>query len=302
MSSRPSASGVNPSSPELWHRYVRACPRPGSRAARVGAAPRDRLGAHAVLGRRLRAASAAEVGAHPAAGEPVAVVGVEQQAADAVLELAADPALLLRRVPARQRRRHRVVGRGQRDLVERAVAQLRRAVARRHRLRGRLGAAAGAEGADAPPRSAPPRRRHREAARARRLAGAGVSGTPAPPRPVDHAQDDLEPLVEHVDADERDRDLQRGQRPRDQQQARRRPGWPRARAAARYPCGSVVAIRHAARSGPSIVDRARSATPPPRRRPRPPPRAPSRSARRSPRYASHTAAAAPSHEQRARHR
>ena len=50
--------------------------------------------------------------------------------------------------------------------------------------------------------------------------GAGVSGA-ALLRAVDHAQDDLEPLVEHVDADERDRDPQRRQRLRDQQRARR---------------------------------------------------------------------------------
>src|SRR3712207_8717957 len=48
---------------------------------------------------QLRAA--AEVGPHAPVGQQVAVVGVEQQAAYAVVELTAEPALLLRREPPR---------------------------------------------------------------------------------------------------------------------------------------------------------------------------------------------------------
>ena len=135
---------------------------------------------------------AREVRPRAAVREPVGVVGVEQQAADAGLELAADRALLQRREPARERHRHRVVRGRERDLVERPVAQVGVAVAARDlRRRGRVGAAGRHEpGAHAATmrrrrdghgdRREPPARAHArgaDAGRGRRSAAG------APPRP-----------------------------------------------------------------------------------------------------------------------
>jgi len=109
----------------------------------------DRLGADAVLrGLSALVLGAAEVRAQAAVAQAVGVVGVDQQASDAVLELARDRPVLLGGEPARQRDRHRVVRGDEGDPVERAVAELDVAVAGvRPRRRGRRAARA-EEGGD----------------------------------------------------------------------------------------------------------------------------------------------------------
>jgi hypothetical protein len=85
---------------------------------------RDGLLAHAVLLGAVDQLDPRRVGAQPAVGQPVGVVGVDQQPAHAVGELLGDRPVHERRVPARQRGGHRVVRGRQRDLGERPVAQL----------------------------------------------------------------------------------------------------------------------------------------------------------------------------------
>ena len=66
---------------------------------------------------------------HHPVGAHVRVVGVEQEPANAERELLRDPHLLVRYLPSERGRRHRVVSRGQDDLIELAVAVARVAVA-----------------------------------------------------------------------------------------------------------------------------------------------------------------------------
>ncbi len=177
----------------------------------------EALVAHAVLVLdEVEVLAAVDERAHPAAGEPVGVVGVPEQAADPVLELAGDRAILLGGEPALERRRHRVV-RGREDhLVEGLVAQARVAVACGDRGRGRARAAPAQEGDDRAGDEQHGDRRHREAPGA----ATEPAGSPLPRRrlllgigrPVDQPQDRLDALVGDVDADERRGDLDRRQR------------------------------------------------------------------------------------------
>ena len=81
-----------------------------------------------------------EVGADPAVGALDAPVGVDQEEADAVVELALDGALLVGDQPSGAvGRRERVVGAGEDRLVQPQVAQVHRAVAARPRQRLRFG-------------------------------------------------------------------------------------------------------------------------------------------------------------------
>src|SRR4051812_25827074 len=121
MSPRTSASGVDPSSQNVWQRYMPRLPGPrkpsrsrsrsaASLAALAGAAKAEPLAqpqrgvdarlADAVLrDLALHLFLAAEVRARATVRKPVGVVRIDQQAADAVRELAGDRVLLQRGVP-----------------------------------------------------------------------------------------------------------------------------------------------------------------------------------------------------------
>ena len=97
MSLSPSSSGVAPSSQNVWQRYIPRSPSP-----RNPIRSRSRSAASTLAGltpswviARCIACRVSEVRARAAVRQPVRVVRVEQQAADAVLELALDRALLL---------------------------------------------------------------------------------------------------------------------------------------------------------------------------------------------------------------
>ena len=161
---------------------------------------------------------AREVRPRAAAREPVGVVRVEQQAADAGLELAADRALLQRREPARERDRHGVVRGRERDRVERPVAQVGAAVAARDLRRcGRIGAAGGDE--PGTQRRHDERRRDGHGDRREPPARAHARGTDAGGA-ADQPEDGLHALVEHVDPGEPGPEEQGGLGPGDHQSAR----------------------------------------------------------------------------------
>ena len=141
---RPRRAACRPSSQNEWHRYMPRSPspeKPSRSRSRSAASTASR--AHAVLARvapqlladRRRTCAGARL-------EAVGVVRVDEQPADAVAQLVGDRRVLRGRVPAGQRHRHRVVRRGERHVVERAVAQLARArcTARRRGRGGRRAA------------------------------------------------------------------------------------------------------------------------------------------------------------------
>ena len=201
----------------------------------------ERLLADAVLLHRgLRLRPLDELRAHPAAGKPVAVVGVDQQPADAVVELIGDGRVLLGREPAGERHRHRVVRRGEHQLVDRLAAELVVPVARPAVRRGDRRAAAAHERAD--------RERHDQGAGQRRdqpppAATARAALGALLGRPVDEAEDRRHALVDQVGAGQRQEQLDDGvarhqhHHPGRDQAEPAQPAQQRALGLDRQPCG-----------------------------------------------------------------
>ena len=97
MSARPVASGVAPSSQNVWQRNAPRSPlplKPSRERSRSAASTACGL-TPSCFARACRFGVVPELRAHPAAAELVAVVGVEQETADPVVELSPDRALLL---------------------------------------------------------------------------------------------------------------------------------------------------------------------------------------------------------------
>ena len=279
-----------PSSQNVWQRYIPRLPSPAKPSrSRSRSAASTRSLAHAVLAQPRPGSPRAEVGAHPAARQPVAVVGVDQQPADAVASWSAIGRVLLGGVPAGQRHRHRVVGRRQRDLVQRPVAQRERCrCTARPAAAGALTPPEPTKAADATttttaPTTATARRRgHRGAGppaltswRGRRRVDRAAAGSPSP--------------VDEVDAGDREQQRQRRRDARKNEDPggqRRRRAAPAARAAAaRWPSPGRAGAA-ARRSRPAGSARPR------RRGHRPEPARIQPAVRRSPRNASQTAPAA----------
>ena len=261
MSSRTDSSGVAPSSQNVWQRYMPRSPLPSKPSALADAQRGvDGLRAHAVL---LRPRWSAPPGCRSTCA-PCRSGGGRRSACRSAgrgcrrASWSAIGALLLGRVPAGQRDRHRVVRRRERDLVERAVAQLVVPVAAAGGRRGGR-RAAGAE-------EARPRRRRSGRGRSRRpRPGAGRRAARrrragARPRaaggPVDEPQDRGHALVDQVDAE-------RGQQQREDRVALRRcTSTPAATKAAprsarrRRRSGSRASQSAARRSGSPTVDAA----------------------------------------------
>ena len=146
-------------------------------------------------------------------------MGVDQQAADAVVELDRDRLLLQRREPSGLRRRHRVVGGGERDLVERPVAQRGEPVAAGEVGRRRGGAAGADEGGARRPDEHRGEHRDRDARGGPAAAARGRLRRRGRGRPREHVHDRLDALVEHVDARERRGEPHRGHRLEDDEHA-----------------------------------------------------------------------------------
>src|SRR5690242_6308631 len=86
ISLSPSASGVAPSSQTVWQRYIPRTPSPRNPARLADAVLVLEVGDRGLV---------RELGAHAPVGQPVRVVRIDQQAADAVGELRADAGILL---------------------------------------------------------------------------------------------------------------------------------------------------------------------------------------------------------------
>ena len=204
-SSSTEPSRVAPSSQNEWQRYMPRLPSPlNPRRSRMRSAASTAAGL--TPSTCARCASSARLPKYVRtlpSGNRSRVVGVDHQAADAVVELAGDRLLLHGREPARQRHRHRVVRHRDRHPVEGAVAELRRGRCSRPRPGPRWWS-------PPVPRNAATTAMTTTAgttAMARRRTSKRLSGAGRRPalgvllRPVDQPQDRAHALVDQVDAE-----------------------------------------------------------------------------------------------------